>query len=106
MTSSTALTGKQRRYLRSLAHHLRPVVQIGQAGINEAQLAQIDKALETHELIKVKLGRETPVTPEEAGAVVTASTRSHLVQIIGRTLVVYRARAKDPDIVLPAPAES
>ena len=70
------LTGKQRRFLRALAHELEPVVQIGQAGVTPGVLAEIGRALETHELVKIR---------------------------VGRTLVVYRRRKKDPKIVLPKP---
>ncbi|HET9934754.1 MAG TPA: YhbY family RNA-binding protein, partial [Polyangiaceae bacterium] len=51
---SADLSGKQRRYLRSLGHELSPVVQIGHQGLTEAVLSAIDQALETHELIKVR----------------------------------------------------
>lgn len=96
-----ALTGKQRTYLRSLAHHLEPVVQVGHAGLSDAVMAQIDGALQTHELIKVKLGKECPVPREDAPALVEGATSSTVVQVIGKTLVVYRRRKKDPKIVLP-----
>ena len=61
MSPRMPLTGKQRQHLRALAHHLEPVVQIGHEGPTEAVLAQINEALEAHELIKVKIGGECPV---------------------------------------------
>lgn len=94
-------TGKQRRYLRALAHELKPVVQIGHAGVTPGVLREIDSALLTHELIKIRVGTEAPLEPEDAAEPVEAGTRSAVVQVIGRTLVVYRRRKKDPKIVLP-----
>ena len=49
------LTGKQKRFLRSKAHHLNPIFQIGKGGVNDAMLVQIGEALEKRELIKVSL---------------------------------------------------
>ena len=55
-----ALTGKQRRALRALGHHLEPVVQVGHAGITDGVVAALEQALWDHELVKVKLGSEAP----------------------------------------------
>jgi RNA-binding protein len=101
---ATKLTGKQRRFLRALAHELEPVVQIGHAGVTDGVLAELGRALHTHELIKVRLRRECPVTPAEAVEPVEAGTRGLVAQVIGRILVVYRPRKKDPKIVLPKDA--
>lgn len=98
---AVTLSGKQRRHLRALAHSLDPVVRIGHGGLSRGLFAEIDGALETHELIKVKLGSESPVEPEQAGPEIARETRSEVAQIIGRTLVVYRRRAKNPKIRLP-----
>jgi RNA-binding protein len=97
---TSPLTGKQRRYLRGLGHALKPVVQIGRAGLGGAVLKAIDQALHTHELIKVKVAAdaddaETLVEPIET------RTRARVAQVVGRTLLVYRGRKKDPAIVLP-----
>ncbi|MBE7484767.1 MAG: ribosome assembly RNA-binding protein YhbY [Polyangiaceae bacterium] len=98
---SSPLTGKQRRHLRTLAHDLKPVVQIGNSGVTSGVLAEIGRALETHELIKVRLGSECPIAPDEAVAPIESAARAQVAQVIGRTLVVYRRRKKDPKIVLP-----
>jgi RNA-binding protein len=102
VTASPApLTGKQRSFLRALAHSLKPVVQIGHGGLTDSVLAAIDGALSTHELIKVRItGKEDASAPELA-LEIAASTRSSVAQVIGKTLVVYRARKKDPVIILP-----
>ena len=86
------LTGKQRHHLRALAHHLDPVVQIGHDGVTPAVLAQIDAALSAHELIKVRVGAESPSDRDEAAAAIAAGTRAEIAQIIGRIVVVWRRR--------------
>lgn len=100
-----SLTGKQKSFLRALAHPLKPVVQIGQGGLTAAVLAAIDSALATHELIKVRIAGQDEVSTSELALEVEAGTRSSVAQVIGKTLVVYRARKKDPVIVLPKSSE-
>ena len=95
-----SLTGKQRRYLRALAHPLKPVVRIGHSGLTAPVLEQIDVALETHELIKVRISGEDPETAAIARGV-EEGTRSVVAQVIGKTLIVYRRRKKKPTISLP-----
>ena len=95
------LTGKQRSFLRALAHSLKPVVQIGHGGLTDAVLAAIDGALSTHELIKVRITGSEEVSAPELALEIESGTRSTVAQVIGKTLVVYRARKKDPVIVLP-----
>lgn len=95
------LTGAQKSYLRGLSHELKPVVQIGHAGLTEGVVRQIDEALETHELIKVKLAKEAPLEPAEAGEPLEKQLTANVAQRIGRILVLYRPRAKEPTIKLP-----
>jgi RNA-binding protein len=99
--SPAALTGKQRSFLRALAHPLKPVVQVGHGGLTDSVLAAIDGALSTHELIKVRITGKEDASAAELAPEVEARTRSSVAQVIGKTLVVYRARRKDPVIVLP-----
>lgn len=96
------LSGKQKLYLRGLAHALKPVVQVGRAGLSQEVIDQIDGALETHELAKVKAGSGCPSAPSELRAGIERGTGSTVVQIVGRILVVYRARRKAPRIILPS----
>jgi len=102
MTQSPSLTGKQRRYLRSLAHDLNPVVQVGHAGLSDGLVKELSGALETHELLKVKRHKECPLTAGEVAESLSDATASVIVQVIGGIVVLYRARAKDPSIVLPS----
>lgn len=95
------LTGKQKSYLRALAHKLKPVVQVGHQGATEAVLAAVEVALERHELIKVKVSGEAESDAAEVAPALEKGTRSQVAQIIGHTVVLYRRRERDPKIVLP-----
>jgi RNA-binding protein len=96
------LTEKQRRHLRGLAHSLKPVILIGNAGISEGVVAETVRALHDHELIKVRL----PGLPREARDAALADlatrTESELVVRIGHIATLYRARKDMPRVILPA----
>jgi RNA-binding protein len=95
------LTGKHRSFLRSLAHPLKPVVQIGHHGLTEGVVAALQVALERHELIKLKVSGESEQEAAELAPAVEKATRAQVAQIIGRTIVLYRRRDENPKIVLP-----
>jgi RNA-binding protein len=95
------LTGKHKSFLRSLAHPLKPVVQIGHQGLTEGVVSALEVALERHELIKVKVSGESEQDAAELAPAVEKATRAQVAQIIGRTLVLYRRRDENPKIVLP-----
>jgi RNA-binding protein len=96
-----ALTTKQRQFLRALAHHRKPVVQVGDAGVTDGVLQKVHDELTTHELIKVKIGKEAPVSLADAAAAIAAATGAEVPQLIGRTAVLFRNRKKKPGIRLP-----
>ena len=98
---TAVLSGKQRSFLRALAHPLKPVVQIGHGGLTAAVLTAIDGALHIHELIKVRVTGNEELSAADLALEIEQRTRSHVAQVIGKTLVVYRGRKKDPVIVLP-----
>lgn len=86
-----------RRQLRAAGHHLSPVVQVGKEGMTEAVLRQLDRALLDHELVKVKMGTETPEDRfESADALLAGAAGAQLAQILGRTLLVYRRHPEKP----------
>jgi len=95
------LTGKQKRFLRAMGHHLEPVVLVGKDGLSEGLVSALDVALDTHELVKVKLGESAGADRRALGAAVADAGGAELVQVLGRTVLVYRRRRKDPEIVLP-----
>ncbi len=95
-----ALTSRQNKFLRGLAHELSPVVQIGQHGVSEAAVKEINRCLADHELIKIRVACDDQeafrALLEEVETLCGAST----VQAIGHTVVLYRP-AKKPKIALP-----
>ncbi|MGZ3429876.1 MAG: ribosome assembly RNA-binding protein YhbY [Polyangia bacterium] len=95
------LNGKQRRFLRAIGHHKDPVVQVGKDGLTEGLVSALDVALDTHELVKVRLGESAGADRRSMGAAIAEAAGGDLVQVLGRTVLVYRRRAKDPEIVLP-----
>ena len=94
------LTGKQNRYLRGLGHKLSAVVYVGKEEVNESVIKATEEALETHELIKVKIQEgcfsDRKVVAEE----LSTATGSAVAQILGKTILLYRP-SKDPQIRLP-----
>jgi RNA-binding protein len=96
------LSGKQRRHLRSLAHELRPIVQVGKGGIDDGLVAAIDQALTDHELIKVKVGESAGLDRHDAAEAIATKTKSAVAQVLGNTVILYRAHPEEPKIVLPA----
>jgi RNA-binding protein len=95
------LTGKQRRHLRALGHHLSPVLQIGHEGLTDSLVAQANAQLDAHELIKVKVGESSPLPRHDAASQLASATNADLAQVLGRTFLLYRPRSKDPAILLP-----
>lgn len=91
------LTGKQKRYLRSLANGLNPITQIGKEGLSENLFNSIDDAFNTKELIKVNKLKTSDVELNEAAIEICRNCHCELVQSIGKTLVFYK-RNKDQKI--------
>ena len=89
-----ALTGKQRRRLRALGHHLHAVVQIGAQGVTPGVIAACEQALFDHELIKVKLG-EGPEDRDDAADKLAEATRAEVAQILGKTILLFKQREQD-----------
>jgi RNA-binding protein len=84
------LNKKQIQHLKGLAHSLKPVVLLGSNGLTEAVVAEIDYALNHHELIKVKIPTEDRETKGLIVEAICRETNSTKVQVIGKTLIVYR----------------
>lgn len=101
--ASVELDSRQRQHLKGLAHHLKPVVHIGKDGLTPALLSQIENALLSHELIKVKLGESAPMDRKEAQAALPEKTGAAFVQNVGKVFVLYRAHPEEPRLELPPP---
>lgn len=95
------LTSSQRRYLRGLAHDLKPVIQLGAKGATEAVQAEFDQALGHHELVKVKIPAEDREDFAAMARQLAESAGAELVQTIGRTAVYYRRHPDEPKLALP-----
>ena len=98
---ASSLSGKQRRYLRSLGHHLDPLVQIGKDGLTDGVLAALDEALTHHELVKVRIGTECPDDRRDLAERLGPAVKGDTAQLLGRTLLIYRRHPKEPKIKLP-----
>lgn len=98
----STLTSKQRAFLRSLAHPLKPVVYVGREGVSEAVFRSVAEAFTTRELLKIKVLEGAPDDARATGdLIVEALDGVHVPQTIGRTVVLYRAFPEDPEIELP-----
>lgn len=98
----THLTSKQRAHLRSLAHHLKPIIQVGSDGVTDALLKTVAEAFNTRELLKVKVPEGAPEGPRETGDRIAASLEGvDVPQTIGRTVVLFRPHPEDPAIRFP-----
>ncbi|MDQ0218229.1 ribosome assembly RNA-binding protein YhbY [Peribacillus cavernae] len=95
------LTGKQKRFLRSKAHHFNPIFQVGKGGINENLIKQLDDALEARELLKVSVLQSCEEDRDTVAASLSKGARAELVQIIGNTIVLYKESRENRQIKLP-----
>lgn len=97
------ITDKQRRWLRQQVHHLKPVVTLGQAGLSDAVLAEIELALDHHELIKIRIGSAEREERDATVQAIADRTGADLIQRIGHVASYFRPnpRKKSP---LPLPA--
>ena len=98
----TSITSRQRAFLRSQAHSLKPILHIGMDGVSPEVLKAIEEAFNTRELFKVKVLEGAPLKAREAGAAIAASVANVSVpQTIGRTVVLYRPFPDGPELELP-----
>ncbi|MCZ0702323.1 RNA-binding protein [Natronobacillus azotifigens] len=95
------LTGKQKRFLRAKAHHLRPIFQVGKDGVNENMITQINEALEKRELIKISILQNCLEDKDEVANDLVNGTDAELVQIIGNNVILYKESMENKQIQLP-----
>ncbi len=95
-----ALTGKQKRTLRALGHHLKPLVQVGHAGVTPALVLALEQALLDHELVKVRVLDTAPEPRAQVAVALASASGSEVAQVLGRTVLLYKARPEDPKIRL------
>lgn len=98
------LKGKQRSYLKKLAHNLKPIIQLGKEGPSDKFTKQLDEMLESKELVKVNVLDNSGYESGDINSVaneVAEKLGAEFVQSIGRKFVVYRESDENPEIVLP-----
>ena len=96
------ITPKQRAHLKSLAHHLKPVVFVGKEGITDQTVRSLEEAFNTRELLKVRILEAAPMSTREGAEALAARIEGAVVvQSIGRVGVIYRPHPEKPEIELP-----
>lgn len=95
------LKGKQRSYLKKLAHDIDPIFQIGKAGINDSFIEQLKNALEAREIVKITVLDNSDLDTKEAASEVAQKAEAEFVQAIGKKFVVYKESEENKKIKLP-----
>jgi RNA-binding protein len=95
------ITSSQKQFLKSLAHPMKPVVQIGKDHLTDGLIQEVGRALNDHELIKIKLLRSATETQVELVTQLCQKLDAVCVEQRGHVATLYRARAENPRIVLP-----
>lgn len=101
MPSPASLSGKQKRHLRALAHHLEPLVQVGKEGVTASVVAAADQALTDHELVKVRLPQVDRDERAEMATLLEQETGAAIAGTMGRIVLLYRRHPNEPVIHLP-----
>lgn len=95
------LTNNQKKFLRSMGHTLKPVVMVGQHGLTESVLTELQSTMEKHELLKIKIRAQDRDEKQQMIGQIIKFSQAHLVQVIGNILVIYRSFDEEPQIILP-----
>jgi len=96
------MTGKQKRYLRALAHSLKPLVNLGKQGLSLETRREIESQLLDHELIKCKVLDSCPLSKKECAEEISKQTEIEVIQVIGKTLVLFSPLLEDSKIKFPS----
>ena len=105
LPNPVGLSGAQKRHLRGLGHHLKPVVWIGVGGVTDGVIGATLELLQREELIKISSGQEAPDGRKEGPRLLAEAVGAHVAQVIGRTALLYRRWHDDPVIKLPGAFE-
>ena len=92
------MTGRQKRHLRALAHPLKPIVNLGKQGLSRETRREIESQLLDHELIKCKVLDSCPLSKKECAEEISTMKEIEVVQIIGKTLILFSPHPEDPKI--------
>ena len=99
------MNSKQRAYLRKISAMEAPIFQVGKSSVTPELTAAIDEALEKRELIKLSVLKNCFDDPKEIAQVIAERTRSEVVQVIGKKVVLYRESKDNKKIELPKPSK-
>ena len=100
------MTTKQRAYLKSLAMTKEPIFQVGKSSMTPGLTQAISEALEARELIKISVLKNCADDPRELAEIISERTRSEIVQVIGKKIVLYReGKDEKKKIILPQSGE-
>ncbi len=95
------MTSKQRAYLKSLASKLSPIMQVGKASVTPELTEAVAETFFTHELIKIAVLKNCFDDPKEIAHVIAERTKSEVVHVVGKKIVLYKEERKNPKIILP-----
>ena len=95
------LTNNQKKHLRTLAHDLRPIVMVGQQGLSDAVLDELESTMTKHELLKIKVRADDREEKKKIVNKILEFSQAALVQVIGGVLIIYRPFEESPSIILP-----
>ena len=95
------MTSKQRAYLKSLASTMDPLFQIGKGSVTPEVIEAISEAFNNRELLKIAVLKNCMDDPRAIAEVVAERTRSQVVHVIGKKIVLYKLDKKNPKIILP-----
>jgi len=100
-TSQMSLSKSQLKHLVALTHNLKPVIMVGQNGVTENIIKELEIALDFHELVKIKIAGEDKESRAEMIKQLSSAVDTETVQKIGKTLTLYRRNKQKPKIELP-----
>lgn len=95
------LNSKQRAYLVGKANHITPIFQIGKASLTPEIISAVNDALEKRELVKISVLKNCADDPKEIAEMMAGRTRSQVVRVIGKKIILFRVSKKKPVIELP-----
>lgn len=95
------MTSKQRAYLKGLAMTMDPIINVGKSSVTPELITSVDEAIEKRELIKISVLKNCLDDPKIIAQTIAERTRSQVVQVIGKKIVLYRMNKKKPKIELP-----
>lgn len=95
------MTSKQRAYLKGLAMTMDPIINVGKSSVTPELIISVDEAIEKRELIKISVLKNCLDDPKIIAQTIAERTKSQVVQVIGKKIVLYRMNKKKPKIELP-----